>query len=336
MKNTIINHLEKIQPSQIQTLLCEDMAEALYVLNNGLLQHKTVIHTWDQVPPHETIVQDTLQNLAEIALAMWPGWYGEEAPISDQASYDRLCATYANISTPWLRTALEACQANRLPLFTKLPRNPQLAQLALTIDPNNLTFVLAICDPEPLPNRLFSVAQLSTWLAQVTGARVAVLISPHLATHKELDSILYQAITVEAERMVIPETQPEEKERHNVWPIEGRPHPSSPGEQWLAAALVQDTELAELFQFNQRVETVLNTPYIVDLLWSVGRVVVEVDGYSYHRALIPFKTDRQRDYELLISGYVVLRLPHDEVMENVDATLEKIRSVVQFRRKQHE
>jgi len=332
MKKIIISHLEKIQPSQIQTLLCEDMAEALYALNNSPLQHKTVIHAWDQIPPHEVIVQDTLQNLAEIALAMWPGWYGQDAPISDQASSDRLLTTYANISAPWLRTALEACQANRLPLFTKLPRNLQLAQLALTIDPNSLTFVLVICDPEPLPNRLFSVAQLSTWLAQVTGARVAVLISPHLATHKELAPILYEAITVETEQMFLPETQAEEKERHNVSPIEGRPHPSSPGEQRLAAALAQDAELAALFQFNQPVETVLKTRYFVDLLWSVGRVVVEVDGYSFHRDPIPFKTDRQRDYELLISGYVVLRLPHDEVMADVGEALEKIRTVVRFRR----
>ena len=38
-------------------------------------------------------------------------------------------------------------------------------------------------------------------------------------------------------------------------------------------------------------------------------------------------SDRHRDYELLLSGYTVLRLSHDEVMADVTTALEKIRRV---------
>jgi len=283
------------------------------------------------------ILQDTLRNLAEIALGMWPAWYGQPTIYLQPAHLEllpseQIYAFHPNISPPWFQRASQLCQKSKLPLIKKLPRNLQLSQLALTIDPNNLTFILAICDPTPLPERLFSVSRLSTWLAQETGARVAVLIPPDLTHHAGLAPILYEAATLATQSQSAPESQPEEKERHTIWPIEGRPHPSSPGEQRLAAALAQDTELAALFQFNQPIITNAGTTYFVDLLWSVGQVVIEVDGYSYHSGPIPFRVDRQRDYELLISGYIVLRLPHDEVMNDVKAALKKIRAVVRFRR----
>jgi very-short-patch-repair endonuclease len=74
--------------------------------------------------------------------------------------------------------------------------------------------------------------------------------------------------------------------------------------------------------------------YLVDMLWPEGKVVIEVDGYRYHGNRFAFSEDRHRDYELLLSGYLVLRLPHDEVIADVAIALEKIRDVVRFRRKE--
>ena len=45
-----------------------------------------------------------------------------------------------------------------------------------------------------------------------------------------------------------------------------------------------------------------------------------------------FSCDRRRDYELIVSGYLVIRLPQDEVVEDVELAVEKIRDVVLFRR----
>ena len=60
-------------------------------------------------------------------------------------------------------------------------------------------------------------------------------------------------------------------------------------------------------------------------------MVVEVDGYRWHSDPQTFRQDRHRDYELVVTGYLVLRLTHDEVMEDPALALEKIRDLVAFR-----
>jgi len=115
-----------------------------------------------------------------------------------------------------------------------------------------------------------------------------------------------------------------------LWPVTGRPHPLSEGEHRLAAALRQDADLHTLFSFNCRVRTIYQSEPIVDLLWAEGRVVVEVDGES-HRQADQYAADRHRDFELLVSGYAVLRLSNEEVLTDTARAVAKIRKVVSFR-----
>jgi very-short-patch-repair endonuclease len=46
----------------------------------------------------------------------------------------------------------------------------------------------------------------------------------------------------------------------------------------------------------------------VDAVWERARLVVEVDGYRYHRTRAKFERDRLKDAELLVAGYRVLRV----------------------------
>ena len=46
----------------------------------------------------------------------------------------------------------------------------------------------------------------------------------------------------------------------------------------------------------------------VDAVWDRHRLVVEVDGYRYHRTRAKFERDRLKDGELLVAGYRVLRV----------------------------
>ena len=48
--------------------------------------------------------------------------------------------------------------------------------------------------------------------------------------------------------------------------------------------------------------------YVVDALWPAHRLVVEVDGYAYHRHRKAFESDRRRDQELVAAGYRVIRV----------------------------
>jgi very-short-patch-repair endonuclease len=54
---------------------------------------------------------------------------------------------------------------------------------------------------------------------------------------------------------------------------------------------------------------------IVDFLWSDQRLVVETDGYRYHRGRTAFEDDRNRDLELRRLGYDVVRLSYRQVMD---------------------
>lgn len=56
-------------------------------------------------------------------------------------------------------------------------------------------------------------------------------------------------------------------------------------------------------------------PHLVDFLWARQRVVVETDGYRYHRGRVAFQDDRARDLDLRRRGYEVLRLSERQVGE---------------------
>jgi hypothetical protein len=51
----------------------------------------------------------------------------------------------------------------------------------------------------------------------------------------------------------------------------------------------------------------------VDFLWRDRRLVVETDGYSYHRGEIAFQDDHDRNLQLRLRGYEVLRLSEHQI-----------------------
>jgi very-short-patch-repair endonuclease len=56
-------------------------------------------------------------------------------------------------------------------------------------------------------------------------------------------------------------------------------------------------------------------PLTVDFFWRERRLVVETDGYRYHRGRIAFETDRSRDLELRSLGYEVVRLSYRQILQ---------------------
>jgi len=49
-------------------------------------------------------------------------------------------------------------------------------------------------------------------------------------------------------------------------------------------------------------------PYRVDMLWRRERVIVEVDGATYHSLPSRIEADKRRDAELAARGYIVIRV----------------------------
>jgi very-short-patch-repair endonuclease len=64
---------------------------------------------------------------------------------------------------------------------------------------------------------------------------------------------------------------------------------------------------------------------LCDFAWPEQRLIVEVDGYRFHRAPTVFRTDRERDAELTIRGWRVLRFAYEHVLERPDWVARTIR-----------
>jgi very-short-patch-repair endonuclease len=62
----------------------------------------------------------------------------------------------------------------------------------------------------------------------------------------------------------------------------------------------------------------------VDFLWRDRRLIIETDGYRYHRGRIAFEDDRDRDLTLRALGYTVIRLSDTQLEEEA----EKVASIV--------
>lgn len=66
----------------------------------------------------------------------------------------------------------------------------------------------------------------------------------------------------------------------------------------------------------------------VDALWPDRRLVVELDGYAFHRTRAAFERDRARDAALQLAGYRVLRLTARRLGEEPAAVAEAVRRLL--------
>jgi very-short-patch-repair endonuclease len=66
--------------------------------------------------------------------------------------------------------------------------------------------------------------------------------------------------------------------------------------------------------------------FVVDFVWRRRRLIVETDGYRYHRGRQAFEDDRVRDIELRLLGYEVLRFTHRQVVNDSATVAAALRS----------
>jgi Protein of unknown function (DUF559) len=265
----------------------------------------------------EAIIDHLLDDLAELALARWPRWYGRDDPSADSLVECEIARPL--VSAPWLRAAVKRASFGHRPRFRRTERRLEFVQLMLAIDPS-IPILIASVEVDPGGQAAAMIHALEWCAGQ--GASVVATLPVRPAFVAPYDRILYGAMQViRAEEPV--------KARF-IGPM-GRAHPASVIEQRVAAALHGDRELGPLFHCNQLVSlNLFGAAPRVDLLWREGRVVVELDGPE-HRTDPQFANDRHRDYELLVAGYLVLRITNDQVETDLPRAIEKIRAVVRLR-----
>ncbi|MGP9811813.1 endonuclease domain-containing protein [Rhodopseudomonas sp. NSM] len=264
----------------------------------------------------EAILQELIDDLAELALTCWPRWYGRDCSTADGLHI--LPQDQPDVSAPWFRAAARRAATGYRPRFRRTARSIEFTQLMQAIGPPDLV-LLAPADPVDA-RRAAPVIQVLEWCAG-QGASVVALFPSRPAPVPPFERLLYDAVEA------VPTAEP--LQLRFIAPS-GRAHHASLVEQRVEAALRHDCELAPLFACNQTVAIDGYGNPRVDLLWREGRVVVELDGPE-HQGDPNFANDRHRDYELLMAGYLVLRITNHQVTTDLQAAVEKIRAVVRFR-----
>lgn len=309
-------------------------------------------------------IATVLKAMAECALRIWPRWYGSELFVDSTSSsledcghsflaILELCRRNRNIEPAWLKRAIHLVSTGKRPLAAEFIGETQIRQLALALTNHSTEITLAVFDDFPAPHECGALPRAVEWIARESGLDVTVMLPRRMAANADLASLLYNArnwgaATTEpcgAAKNIAVASPPTtsatassssrimDEDASEAERVIGAPHPKSKGERLLGERLARDAQLSELFLHNQPVRTNCGRTFIVDLLWRAGGVVVEVDGYYFHSNSVAFACDRDRDYRLLVSGYRVLRIPHDEVVRDVELAMEKIRDVVIFIKK---
>lgn len=98
---------------------------------------------------------------------------------------------------------------------------------------------------------------------------------------------------------------------------------------WLASDL--EREFAELLRASglpAPSHNVIVEGELVDCAWPAQRVIVELDGYGFHRGRHAFEADRRRDIKLQAAGWRVIRITYRRIRDDGPAVMEEIRRLL--------
>lgn len=298
----------------------------------------------------EAYVEQVIAVLAETALRLWPIWYTDVSfAMCETGSLGRMAADViarevadrvTRVTATWASRAAWLALGGNTPRVRSVLPATELAQLSLAISRTGLILVIDAGIAEGGGSNAGALVHALEWIACHSSAAVVALFNELPPRDSPFDRILYNSRRVQTEDAAGPpnniESEISKAANSETWlvPWRGLPHPLSEIEKRLAEMLAADAELAELFRFNWSVDTVRGSRPKVDLVWVDGRLVVELDGYPDHSTRRAFIGDRHRDYELALSGYTVLRLANDEIMQDYGRAIEKIRDLVRLRQSQ--
>jgi very-short-patch-repair endonuclease len=69
----------------------------------------------------------------------------------------------------------------------------------------------------------------------------------------------------------------------------------------------------------------------VDFVWRDQRLVVEIDGFTYHASRAAFERDRQRDSILAARGYTVIRVTWRQLVDAPEAVVARLATALAAR-----
>jgi Protein of unknown function (DUF559) len=303
--------LASLRPGAAATLIGLREAQLCALLPSMSLNFHVLRLDLDGPATIASAIDRTLDDLADLAASLWPNWMDRSSPSNDALG----------LLANWRDAAIRFASTGRRPRFPRLAREIELAHLLSVLPGLVLLVQIDSFQREKAASTILAI----DWCRR-HGATVVTLLADEPANDAPWDLVLYDAIRIEA--------LPIEPAAHRLIPA--LPIVSSSGsvtERRMREALKATPDLAGLFEDEITIQLgPLGPTPRVDLLWREGKVVVELDGPEHERDP-DYGADRHRDYELLVAGYLVLRLTNAEVQLDLSRSMEKVRRVVNLRRR---
>jgi hypothetical protein len=305
----LVTKLMALPPGEAVTLIGLGLAQLGEVLSETSSAPRMLRLDFVGVATTAFAIDRILNDLADLAAALWPNWDGPESP-----------KPLPRLLPAWRRAATRFASEGRRPRFPRLARETEFAHL-LSVLPG--LALLAEVDSLRSERAAPIIAALD-WCRR-HGAAVVALLGEEPAPEAPWDVLLYDAVIVKPSPV-------EPATRRLILSSSDIASRGSAVERRMREALQAAPDLADLFEdeVTLQLDALGLTPR-VDLLWRDGKVVVEIDGPEHERDP-NYGADRHRDYELLVAGYLVLRLTNAEVKLDLSRSLEKVRRVVNLRR----
>jgi hypothetical protein len=306
----LVTKLMALRPGGAVTIVGLGQAQLIEVLSGASFALRMLRLDLVGVATAALAIDRILDDLADLAAALWPDWEGAEP-----------AKQLPRLLPAWRSAATRFASAGRRPRFPRLAHETEFAHL-LSVLPG----LVLLAEVDSLRSERASPIITALDWCRRHGAAVVALLGEEPAPEAPWDLLLYDSLIVDrfpvepaARRLILPSSD-----------IASR---GSAIERRMREALQAAPDLAGLFEDEITLQLgALGPTPRVDLLWRDGKVVVvELDGPEHERDP-NYGADRHRDYELLVAGYLVLRLTNAEVQLDLSRSLEKVRRVVNLRR----
>jgi hypothetical protein len=87
-------------------------------------------------------------------------------------------------------------------------------------------------------------------------------------------------------------------------------------------------QLSDDYQLPEPVANAQVKGFTVDFYWPAKRLVIEADSYTYHSMPSSFERDRERDQQLTLAGYTVVRFTHKQVTRQPEEVAHRVRQLL--------
>ncbi|GGN83869.1 hypothetical protein GCM10010112_62630 [Actinoplanes lobatus] len=299
--------------------------------------------TYEAVAPTRAIdlIDDLLERLDLVARELYPAWLPAADLIREPSGAGVMAVRsialrhahdgghYGPFLADLAERALHGVAAGGR--FTREVKAAELAKvIPRCFDRHRVAILVSVPDGMS-PEDERTLVSAARWLADI--GRFGIWLAG--TALDSIDDIVRVRFRPQAAGAAEPETHRSPLSNTIGYPaIAGRPHPASMAEQSLEAAL-SGVDWAAGREWNQIYQAhPLTNPIRVDLLWRDERCVVEIDG-AEHREPERFAADRQRDVQLQLAGYAVLRFTNTQVVQHRDLVMSQLRQFLDCRRAEH-